>query len=313
MLWSDNNNYTDVGIPWSESNVNTAQSALYAEEQLKVGSRVTLNAGARFDNITYDRQTSSDSTTSSLTPRFGVSYAPDSRTAWKANWGMYSKFVPADSVETSYFGAAPSDIGEADAQQSTTGEISFERQVSDSVALRITPFFSNFRHLGDFVDIGGGVTQYRTIGRGEARGVEFYARKKMTENWQGWLSYTYQTVKAGDPPGLMDYTTWDQRHSLAVVADYKKGIWGQTLRTDFGSGRQDDSAPAGVARHANPYAMFTYTLSADVSKAGDTVTLSVFNIFNNRQAAQYTYMFGPRTGYSIVPERCVSVGFNRGF
>jgi len=313
LLSSDNNNYTYAGGPYSESNVNTLQSALYIEEQVKLASRVTLNAGARFDSITYDRRTTSDATTSSLTPRLGISYAPDSRTAWKANWGKYSKFVPANSVETSYFGAAPPDIGETNAQESTSGEISFEKQVSDSVALRITPYYSNYRHLGDFVTNTSGVTTYRTIGRGEARGVEFYARKKLSGKWQGWLSYTYQTVKAGDPPGPMDYTPWDQRHSLAIVADYKNGAWGHTLRADFASGRQDDSAPAGVSRHANPYAILTYTLTADVSKAGDAVTLSIFNVFNNRQAAQYTYMFGPRSAYSIVPERCVSVGFNKGF
>ena len=316
LLSSDNNNYTDAGGPYSESNVNTFQSALYAEEQFKVGSRVTLNAGARFDSISYDRKTSGDASESSVTPRLGISYAPDSRTAWKANWGMYSKFVPASSVETSYFGAAPSDIGETNAQESSSGEISFEKQISDSVAYRITPFYSNYRHLGDFVTDAMGITTYRTIGKGEARGVEFYLRKKLSASWQGWLSYTYQTVKAGDGSGPMNYTPWDQRNSLAIVADYKKGRLGHTLRTDYGSGRQDDSAAAGISLHANPYAIFTYTLSADLpksSKVGDNMTLSIFNVFNNRQAAQYTYMFGPRTGYSIIGERCVSLGLNKGF
>jgi len=316
LLSSNNNNYTDLGGPYSEGNVNTFQTALYADEQFKLNGRVTLNAGARFDSIAYDRKTAGDASESVVTPRFGVSYAPDSRTAWKANWGKYSKFVPASSVETSYFGAAPSDIGETSPQESTSGEISFERQVSDSVSVRVTPFYSNYRHLGDFVTDGAGVTTYRTIGKGEARGVEFYARKKVSANWQGWVSYTYQTIKAGDGPGPLDYTPWDQRHTLAVVADYKKGSFGHTLRSDFGSGRQDDSAGPGISRHANPYAMFTYTLTADLpksSKIGDSLTLSVFNIFNNRQAAQYTYMFGPRTGYSYFGERCVSVGFNKGF
>jgi outer membrane receptor for monomeric catechols len=280
-----------------------------------VGSRTTLNAGMRFDSMSYDRETSGDASESTLTPRLGISYAPDSRTAWKANWGMYSKFVPANSVETSYFGAAPSDIGETNAQESSTGEVSFEKQVSDSVAYRITPFYSNYRHLGDMVTDDNGVTTYRTIGKGEARGVEFNLRKKLSAGWQGWVSYTYQTIKAGDGPGPMDYTAWDQRNTLCVVADYTRGIWGHTLRTDFGSGRQDDSASAGISRHANPSAVFTYTLSANLPKGsslGDSLSLSIYNVFNNRQAAQYTY--GPaRTGYSFVPDRCISLGLNKAF
>jgi len=336
LLSSDNNNYTFAGIPWSKADVNTFQTALYAEQQLSLGGRWTANAGVRLDTMTYDRTGLAwvptagysgapiiDVTESTITPRLGVSYAPDSRTAWKASWGKYSKFVPANSVQTVYYTpddpaaeAASPGIGATDPQESTGSEISFEKQVGDSVAYRITPYYADYRHLGDFVTDGTGVTRYVTIGRGEARGVEFYVRKKLSAGWQGWVSYTYQTVKAGDGPGPMDYTAWDQRNTLTVVADCKKGNWGHTLRADFGSGRQDDSAPAGVSRHANPHTVFTYTLTADLpksSKLGDSLSVGIYNIFNNRQAAQYTYMFGPRTGYSIIGERCVSVGLNKGF
>lgn len=314
LISSDNNNYTDAGGPYCETNVNTFQSALYLDEQLKVASRVTLNGGVRFETINYDRKTCADATESVITPRFGISYAADSRTAWKANWGKYSKFVPACSVEESYFGAGPAISGETSPQECTSGEISFERQVSDTASFRITPFYAEYKRLGDYITDTMGVASYKTIGKGRASGVEFYLRKKVSDNWQGWLSYTYQTIKAGEGNDPLYYTAWDQRHTLAIVTDYKKGIWGHTLRSDFGSGRQDDSAPAGVSRHANPYAIFTYTMSVDMpesSKICDSLTLSLFNIFNNRQAAQYTHMFGPRSSYSIIGERCLSVGFNK--
>ena len=248
-------------------------------------------------------------TANSLTPRVGLSYGIDDRTCWKASWGQYTKFVPAGNVQLIYAmpdvpGAenALAGLGSVDPQECTSAELSYEKQVTDSVAYRITPYFSNYRNLGDYTTIAG-ITHYMNLGRGESRGVEFLVRKRMSNNWQGWLSYTRQTVKAGQAGSLLQYTNWDQRNTLAAVADYKTGKWTHTVRTDFGSGRADVGAPAGWTQRANPYAILTYGLTMDLpkgSRIGDSITLGVFNVTNNRQATQYTWSYGPRSADSKV-------------
>ena len=337
VLSSDNNNFVSVGIPWSTADVNTFQTSLYAEQQIKVLSNWTLSAGARLDSITYDRTGRAyignstydgdpvpDATESTLTPRLGVSYSVDDRTAWKASWGRYTKFVPANSVQTTY--AVPPNtpgaedttagLGATSPQFSTAGEISFEKQVSDSVAVRVTPYYADYRNLGDYVTVGP-LTTYTSLGKGRSRGVEFYARKRMSDNWQSWLSYTVQTVEANqNGAGPLSYTSWDQRHTLALVTDYKTGAWSHTLRADFGSGRADSSPTPGANQRSDPYAIFTYGLTMDLpkgSRVADSVSLGVFNVFNNRQVAQYTGAYGPRSADSWVGDRSVSLGLNKAF
>lgn len=304
-----------AGIPTlsaSVANVDTMQTSLYAEQQLKL-AKWTLNAGARFDSISYSRGSLSDLNESSLTPRLGASYAIDGRTAWKVSWGKYTRFVPANtiySVTTMDDGAGGTDtgtvLGSGSPQRSTAGEISFEKQVSDSVAYRITPYYANYENLSD--NVGPDFPQYRTIGDGEARGIEFYVRKKMSSNWQGWFSYTYQSIKAGQNGGLLAYTTWDQRHTMSAVADYKLGKWDHTMRADFGSGIEN----LYVAGHANPKLVLTYSLNVAMPKsaAADSLSLSIYNVLNNRQVTQFN---APGAAYSFNGQRNVSLGFNRAF
>lgn len=341
VLKSDNNQFanmpsvSELPTRWANNDVNTFQTALYAEEQLKLASKWTMNAGVRYEGITYDRKGLAyvagdgaydgvpilDATESALMPRFGLSYAADARTAWKFSWGKYMKFVPANSVQTIFI-AIPSaeesqvGLGSTASQQATAGDISFEKQITDAMAYRITPFYSNYSHLGSLTPDEHGIMRYMDLGKAESRGVEFSLRRKMSANWQGWLSYTYATIKANDGPGPMTYTSWDRRHSISLVADYRKGKWGHTLRTDVGSGLADVYPTDPAARRAAPYAVFTYGLTFNLpntSSLGDSLNLGIYNIFDNRQVAEYQSGIADATGGFTTGERCVSLGINKGF
>lgn len=338
VLKSDNNQFTNIADPWSNADVNTLQAALYAEEQFKFAKKWTMNAGARYEGITYDRKGLAyvaddgaydgapipDATESALMPRLGLSYAADARTAWKVSWGKYMKFVPANSVQTIYVDpSAPgaedtqAGLGSTSPQQATTGDISFEKQISDAMAYRITPFYSNYDHLGSLAPDEHGVMRYADLGRAESRGVEFSLRRKMSTNWQGWLSYTYATIKADNTgTGPLTYTSWDRRHSISLVADYRKGNWGHTLRTDVGSGLADVYPTDPAARRAAPYAVFTYGLTFNLPKnssLGDSLNLGIYNIFDNRQVAEYQGGIADASGGFTVGERSISLGLSKGF
>lgn len=342
IIKSNNSQFTLMVDPYSDADVDTLQSALYAEEQFKLAEKWTMNAGARFEGISYDRKGLAyvageteedpgsytgapipDATESSLMPRLGVSYAADARTAWKISWGKYMKFVPANSVQTiyrpDYVGdeASQSGIGSTSPQQSTAADISFEKQINDSMAYRITPYYADYTHLGSMVpDDVTKVLCYQDLGKAESRGIEFLLRRKMSANWQGWLSYTYATIKADNTgKGPLTYTSWDRRHTISLVANYAKGKWGHTLRSDIGSGLNDVYPGAG-AKRANPFAVFTYGLSFELPKnssLGNTVKLSIYNIFNNRQVAEYQSGVADSYGGFEYGERSISLGVDKIF
>ena len=336
LLAGNNNSSTIMVGPWSTADVNTFQSALYAEQQYRFSPKFMISTGARYEGITYDRTGNAysvktglydgssipNANESAIMPRLGVSYSSNSRTAWKVNWGKYMKFVPADSVQTIYANpadpsaeAAQAGIGSTTPQQSTGGDISWERQFTDAFACRITPFYSNYTHLGTLSTDNTGVTRYMDLGKAESRGVELAIRKKLADKWQGWFSYTYQTIKSDDSGSGMAYTSWDRRHTFSLVADYKNGKWSHNLRADMGSGMNDVYPTDAVAKRAAPYAIFTYGLSLDLPKGsafGDSISLSIYNLLNNRQVAEYEDGAADSSSGFRYGERTLSVGFNKG-
>ncbi len=245
VLASNNNDYmyatyqgTVVPTYNFRADVNTFQGDMYAQDQIKMGKKWTADAGLRYEAITYDRTglayVSGEGYTgaplpnvseSQISPRMGLSYAVDDTTAWKMDVGRYVKFVPASDVQRIYFDpndAEPAQpgLGSTSSERSTNAEISYEKQVSDTVAVRVTPFYAIYDNLGELFTDSAGITEYTNLGKGNSRGMELYVRKKMSSNWQGWLSYTYQKVKANrlDLGLLSDdyYTSWDQRQTMSA-------------------------------------------------------------------------------------------------
>lgn len=346
-LGSNNHYYLYPGFPYYQADVDSSQNAAYIEDQVKLTSKWTANLGVRRDSMTYDRTGQEyvlgagysgasvpDVTVSRTTPRCGMSYAQDSRTVWKASWGKYTKFVPAYTVQRTYVDPdlilAPgyptlegmtASLGSYEPQSSQTWELSYEKQVSQSMAWRVTPFYTSYANLGDlYLDMATGAAAYANLGEGKSTGVEMSLRKKMSDNWQGWVSYTYQKTKSNRADlGLvtdMYYAPWDQRHSLSLVTEKRSGRYTHNIRADYGSGRADRGDPT-LQQRANASVVVSYTANYKLpegSTLGDSIYLSVFNVFNNHQAMQYRWDPGPaRVMDSWVPSRTLSLGISSTF
>lgn len=348
LVSSDNSDFMD--FPGFElyrynASVDTIQNAYYVEDTMKLGDKWTLAAGLRNEGIKYDRTglayvpgsgytgaAIGDVTERVTTPRLGLTYAPDEESVWKANWGKYSKFVPALNVQRIYYNpddpyaeAMQAGLGATEPQRSELFELSYERQLSDSFALRMTPFYGRYRNLlQSYVDLGTGITQYSNLGKGKSHGLELLARKRLTGNWEGWFSYTYQKtrVNAGSDSDYITgaeglfYAPWDQRHTISLVANYTTGQWSHGLRADFGSGRADIVTPdvAAAQGRANPSVVLTYNLSYKLPRrAGSSVYLSVYNILNTHQTLQFINDGSSRSSYAWVPKRFISIGTSQEF
>ena len=194
------------------------QTNYFLEDQMTLSDRFTVTPGLRYESMTYERQGLAyvpgsgysgdpvgNTTESGYVPRLGLAYSTNDHSSWKANWGKYTKFVSANAAQMVYtnpdatpFGpGGPTleqmmpGVGATAPQRNTELEFSYEGQVSNSFAWRITHFRNDFENLSDYSCVEG-VYQFTNLGRGKSSGMEFYARKKMSDNWQGWLSYTYQ-------------------------------------------------------------------------------------------------------------------------
>lgn len=353
LLSSDNNYYMYAFFPPMgatfalydyQNDVNTFQKSLFIQDKIKLSDKWTADAGLRYESMKYDLANLkfndvtgvydvaavNDPTESDITPRLGVSFAENSRTAWKASWGKYTKFVPSNTVQKIYVDPAnpiftpeaySPGLGATAPQNSTAYEISYEKQLTDSFAYRITPFHADYENLGDtYIDPGTGVSTYTNLGKGKSSGVELFARKKMSDKWQGWFSYTWQTTRANSPGSSnldsINYTSWDQRHTVVLVTEYKNGKAGHSMRADIGSGRADSTSTPSKQQYAGPYCILTYNLSLDLpqnSKVGDQLYLNIFNLLNSGQAMQYSWQGPNRVKTSWVPDRFISMGVTRNF
>ncbi|MGQ9456549.1 MAG: TonB-dependent receptor [Armatimonadota bacterium] len=348
ILASDNYYYIYPGFPFYRADVDTMQTDFYVQDQISLTEKLTVDLGLRYERITYDLQGRTyvagagysgdpvpDATEGIVTPRFGLAYSTDERTAWKLGWGKYAKFVPASSVQKVYFdpdmeifgAGGPTleqvmpGLGSTDPQVGTNFEISFERQLGDSMALRVTPFRADYRNLGDtHLDPNTGVSTYANLGRGRSTGLEVMLQKRMSDNWRGWLSYTYQKTRANRADlGYVDqmfYVPWDQRHILSIVGERRLGRCSHTFRVDYGSGRFDLGDP-GVAMRAKPWFVVSYGFHMDLpeswSSVGRQLHVNVFNVFNTHQALQYRWEGNMRVTDSWVPGRFISVGVSKEF
>ena len=327
LINSDNNYYSYDDGSWYggayhyAADVDTHQQSLFLEDNIKLSEDFNAQAGVRYEKMKYKLLTDADRNESRVTPRLGVSYAQDDRTVWKASWGQYTKFVPSSEVEKIYQAFPFDEYGASEPQKSTVFDVSYERQLSDSMALRVTPFWVRYKNLGDVAFVGG-IYEYANLGKGKSDGVEVFLRKKMSDKWQGWLSYTYAKTEANRADlGIFDQmysTAWDQRHTAALVAQYRNGQWAHRIRLDYGSGRTDLSwYDPTLPGRAAPYALLSYGISYDVPAGTgpvDTVYLDVANVFNNRQTLQFDWdWMGTRTRYSSAPDRFVSIGATKTF
>ncbi len=204
-----------------------------------------------------------------VSPRIGVSFPITDRGVVHFSYGL---FFQMPSFERLYENpgyklllAGSTNLGivgnpDLKPEQTTSGELGLQQQLTDDISLDVTGFFRDIRNLAGTLNelqyVFGGTavySQYVNTDFGFVRGVVLSIDKRFSGGLSASLDYTFQIAKgdASDPAaaynlrknGVQPETQlipldWDQRHTLNATLSYINNVadWGGTLIFRYGSG-----------------------------------------------------------------------------
>ncbi len=151
-------------------------------------------------------------------------------------------------------------VGNADLkpEQTISGEIGVQQQVSDDISMDVTAYLRDIRNLsgtrGEEIAVFGGSATYSRLTNsdfGFVKGIVLSVDKRFAEGFSTSLYYTYQIAKgsASDPQEArnaiaagtlpevqLNPLAWDQRHTLNLTVNYATASWGASSIVSYGSG-----------------------------------------------------------------------------
>jgi len=200
-------------------------SSLYLMDMIKVGDflitpgAVLVNGQDVDNNITY------------ADPRFSIKYNMTKDFTLKAATGLYSKF--AQEVER----ITPWGTAGLHSENSVHTIGGFESNVSENLFLDVQGFYKHFYNMVVRTDPDD-PTKYTNDGKGFAYGAEVLLRHNMTDNFFGWISYSYSVSKRKDGESeAWRYFDMDITHNLTAVGSYKPNkYWQIGARFKYSSG-----------------------------------------------------------------------------
>lgn len=303
----------DWGDYYYNSNVNTLQSGAFIQDEAKLSSRLRGEFGLRYDKMKFNKVENPDVNNSQISPRLGSSYTLNDKNCLKASWGRFIQFAPSYVMERIYANPGWNDyrLGSLDLkpERSVSWDFSWEHQVDSNTLFRLTPFHKTYSDLLQTKRVNPDdpesmTTMYINSGKGKSNGVEAYLSKRLSNNWEGWLSYTYMKARANASsftssidPSVWSYCDWDQRHTFNAVISYKKNVWEHNWQLFYGSGLADtvDIDTVQYQRHGQPATVFSWNITRKLPKGsplGDQVSLSIWNLFNTGKATHYySYLY----------------------
>lgn len=314
------------------SNVTTTQSGLFIQDQAKLSDRWRAEFGMRYDTMKFDKQQNADTDESQISPRVGLTYSVDSRNVIKSSWGRFIQFPLVYVMDQVYTNPdwAQWRLGNPNLkpERSTSWDISWERQLDDVTLARVTPFYRSYTDLIQSTEANPGdpmsPTVYGNAGSGKSTGVELYASRKLKNNWEGWLSYTWMRARANAStfsaqidPSVWSYVDWDQRHTLNLVLAHRTKTWEHNWQLFYGSGLADTVYGDFAQRSGDDAAVISWNITRKLpegSRIGDSIFLNVWNVFNTGKATHYlVYPDGSREANGWIAPRFITMGILRKF
>jgi hypothetical protein len=184
------------------------------------GGRLLLNAGGRFDRLSFTGQ-------HVWSPRAGASLRITPATRVTAAWGRYSQFPTLPQLLSEFRNPALA------AQRSTHATVGFDRRIGERVRFKVELYDRQDRWIPFSTQtewrLVGGVATGPVYGpvlanslRGYSRGVEVSLQRVSANRLSGWLSYSYGHARYRDAASGISFDgDYDQRHTVCAFASYR--------------------------------------------------------------------------------------------
>ncbi|MDD3626847.1 MAG: TonB-dependent receptor [bacterium] len=230
-------------------------TAAYVQDKYDlIKDKLTLTAGVRYEEWGFIPQDNSV-----VAPRGGVSYQLNDYTIVRTN---YSKMYQSPNVASVYehdIGGLQNYFGDQDwgntedivPQVTDIIEVGFQRQLGNDYIFEVNAYDKQMDKIHCVWE--NPVTkllEYNNGGSGWAHGVEFTLRKSLSNNFKGWVNYSWMEAKGTNiARDFTDYDNigtdvwdkeyyldWDQTHNINVNLFYQTENFFMNLIWRWGSG-----------------------------------------------------------------------------
>jgi TonB-dependent Receptor Plug Domain/Carboxypeptidase regulatory-like domain len=182
-------------------------AAAYVEDVIKPASWVQIIPGVRTEYNEYLDDFFFD-------PRLGVKFHPTKASTIKTSLGMYHQWPGFDEFIEDYGNP------DLEPELSVLSSLGFEYDFGQGYSIDVQGYYKDLQNLvsDDEQDV------WNNEGVGYVHGGELLARKKLTDRFFGWISYTYSESKRKDHPGDdWRYFDQDQTHNFIILGSYQFG------------------------------------------------------------------------------------------
>ena len=241
----------------------------YVGDHWSVSDRLTLDLGVRHHRMRYDRAHFPNLTLARTSPRAGATYVTGPRTLLRASWGKYVQMPPAARTailfadnfanQRPFFSSIQEERSDLLPEVDTAYDLGIEQKIGHSTLLTATYFKRKSKQMiqlwrgpSDDVFVPDDPFHFASNGQGESHGVELKADRRLAHDVEGSVSYTFAKARAtstannafpfGSPESTgtgLDkqfFVDWDQRHTAALVLNWKRGKWEINPWVSYGSG-----------------------------------------------------------------------------
>ena len=192
----------------------------------KIGSHIqfkrnfgllSFNIGLRYDYFTYTEQ-------GGIAPRLGLKYTLSENA--NLNFGLGRQYQNPEYYQLTF------DENNKYLKPKFTDQIviGFEQLLSEDIKASVETYYKKYKdvpinHAMTTTDPNDWDTYFVNVGKGYAKGIEFFLQKKVKDDFWGTLSYSYSIAKAKDPRdsiGVKEFNwDFDYRHVFTGVLGYK--------------------------------------------------------------------------------------------
>ena len=223
----------DVDDVSSQVEINSIESAIYAEDDFKLGGRLNANLGLRFTHFIEK-----DVNYYNIEPRISIGYQLTNDLAIKTSYSEMNQYIhllsnSGEGIPTDLWVSSTDRIKPQHSKQIALGIAKdFKNQITITLenyyktSKGIITYQEGAQFSSAFSDISQSSVSWEdniTTGKSVSYGTELLIKKKVSGNFNGWLGYTLSKTELQFDElnnGKKFLAKYDRKHDISLVAIY---------------------------------------------------------------------------------------------